>query len=289
MFAILGATGKLGRATATRLRAFGHPTRAIVRNAASAADLARLGCEIVRADVRDTASLASALAGADAVQVICPLDVHAPDARTHATEAIQSIVAALRAARPVSVLAISDYGAHVESGTGITLIFRDLEAALRPLRARLTIVRSAEHMTNWARVLPVVRADGVLPSMHQPATKLFPTVAPADVGAIAADLLREGGGARWPRIVHAEGPRRYQSRDVAAAFAATLGRDVTVFELPQAEWVPALMRGGASESYATLVAELYVAHNAGTIDVERGGEVVRGTTELPAVLASLVT
>jgi NAD(P)H dehydrogenase (quinone) len=63
---------------------------------------------------------------------------------------------------------------------------------------------------------------------------------------------------------------------------------VPVTELPQAEWVPTLTRGGISQSYAELVAELFVAHNAGRIDVEDGvTDVRRGTTELRDVLREI--
>ena len=59
--------------------------------------------------------------------------------------------------------------------------------------------------------------------------------------------------------------------------------DVT--ELPDSEWVPTLVRGGISQSYAPLVADLFVAHNAGRIDVEPGiTDIGKGETELRDVL-----
>jgi NAD(P)H dehydrogenase (quinone) len=52
--------------------------------------------------------------------------------------------------------------------------------------------------------------------------------------------------------------------------------------------IPALTRGGAGESYANLIRELYVAHNAGLIDVEPGGKVRLGTTELGEAFRALL-
>jgi NAD(P)H dehydrogenase (quinone) len=57
--------------------------------------------------------------------------------------------------------------------------------------------------------------------------------------------------------------------------------------VPESEWTPALTRGGAGESYANLIRELYVAHNAGRIDVEPGGEVRLGTTGLGEAFRAL--
>jgi NAD(P)H dehydrogenase (quinone) len=66
------------------------------------------------------------------------------------------------------VLAISDYGAQVSDGTGITMIFHYLQEQFRRLPGTVTFLRSAEHMQNWARVIKVASETGVLPSLHHP-------------------------------------------------------------------------------------------------------------------------
>jgi NAD(P)H dehydrogenase (quinone) len=289
MFAILGAAGKVGRSTIHELRGRGMPVRAVLRDASRAGELAALGCETAVADLRDGAALQAAISGAQAVQVICPMSVHASDAPTEMASIIETIGAALEAARPAAIVAISDYGAELDRGTGVTLTFHHLEARLRKLPASLTFLRSAEQMQNWSRHTGFAASTGVLPSMHQPLTKLFPTVSAVDVGVVAAELLTATNSAASPRIVHVEGPRRYTPLDVAATLGGLLDREVTARQVPRADWIPALVRGGLGESYAALVADLYDAHNAGRIDVERGvGEVRYGETELREVLASLL-
>jgi NAD(P)H dehydrogenase (quinone) len=89
--------------------------------------------------------------------------------------------------------------------------------------------------------------------------------------------------------VHVEGPRRYDANEVAATLGYILARDVVARELPQSDWIPILTRAGAGPSYARLVFDLYVAHNAGRIEVESGATDVRfGTTELGDVFVSLL-
>jgi len=222
------------------------------------------------------------------VQVICPTSTRAEEASSEMQAAIAAIAAALDAARPRSVLAISDYGAHLASGTGITLTFRYLEDELRKLNIPLTFVRSAEHMQNWSRLAKQAIRNGVLPSLHHPITKRFPTVSASDVGLLSAELLMSARGGPL-RIVHAEGPERYSAEDVACVLGELVGRRITAKELPQAEWVRALVGGGLSSSYAKLVAETYQAHNAGRIDVERDvGETATGQTTLREVLAPMI-
>ena len=289
MFAILGATGKIGRTTIAALRERGAPVRAILRDRSRAREFVDLGCEVAIADMADVGALSEAIDSASTVQVICPIDVRAVDARAEMLRLIETIGEALDKANPELVLAISDYGAEVTSGTGVTLLFNALEARLRKLRSRTIFLRSAEHMENWARVTQVAIETGQLHSFHHPLTKLFPTVSAFDVGTIAADLLLEDNDARL-RIVHAEGPRRYTPNDVAAVIASLAARPVAARELPRPQWEAVLTRGGLSESYARLVTELYEAHNAGRIDAERdAGEIRQGTSELADALRRFVT
>ncbi len=67
LFAVIGATGQQGGATARALLAAGAGVRALVRDprAQPARALADRGAEVVRADIDDPASIRSALTGVD--------------------------------------------------------------------------------------------------------------------------------------------------------------------------------------------------------------------------------
>lgn len=284
MFAILGATGKAGRATVGELRKRGLPVRAVVRDRSKAQDLEALGCEIAVADLRDVRAIAVAVEGAQAVQAICPISPQMQDPAAEMRIIVDAIRDALAAVRPAKVVAISDYGAELSAGSGVTLAFHYLEAQLRKTSTALTLLRSSEHMQNWSRLFKTAAQTGVLPSFHQPLTKLFPMVSAGDVGLIAADILASADFCEAPRIVYVEGPHRYNALDVAATLGHAFGREIVARELPRSDWIAALVRGGLSVSYAGLVAELYDAHNAGLIDVESGvWEIRRGATDFAAL------
>ncbi|WP_394821229.1 NAD(P)H-binding protein [Pendulispora albinea] len=298
--AVFGATGKVGGRAVAKLRARGLRVRAVLRDASKGDAFWQGGCEVALADLYDAGAVARALAGADGALFVCPLRLDAPDVAADAQRIIEATAQAIEAARPRHVVAISDYGAHVPEGTGITMIFRRLEARLGPLPVATTFVRSAEHMQNWKRHLHAARARGVLPSLHHPLTKLYPTVSAFDVGDVAADLLaagaREGAAGEGegaapgnPRVVHVEGPQRYSSLDLERAMEAVLGRPVRAQAIPREGWASALAAGGLAESYAGLVMQLFDAHNAGRIDAEPGAaDVRRGTTELSKALGDLL-
>ncbi|MBB0023806.1 NAD(P)H-binding protein [Ralstonia pickettii] len=289
MFVIFGASGKVGRATAVALRNAGRPVRAVVRSARQGEALARIGCEIAIADLTDPASVASAIKGATAVQMLCPVPVGDIDPALTMERMIDVAANALRADPPPAVLALSDYGAELDQGTGLTRLFHLLEERLKPLATQLTLLRSAEHAQNWAAMLPVMLATGRLPSLHYPLDRAFATVATQDVGALAAQLLLDGPSANTPRIVSVEGPRRVSLIDVARAFSAVVGREIVADAVPRTAWSPMLQRAGLSANHVQLLTELYDAVNAGQIDVEKGVSEQRfGKTELHDVFASLL-
>lgn len=293
MNVIFGATGKVSGAAAAALRGRGLPVRAVVRDAARATRLAQEGCAVATADLADGRGVEEAMHGAEGVLVICPVSPGSRDVLGDAERTIEILGRAIEAARPRRVVAISDYGAHHPSGTGITVLFHRLEARLGSTPAATTFLRSAEHMQNWARYAGPARAEGILPSLSHPVTRLFPVVSAFDVGVVAAEILAAGDEpSRLTRVLHVEGPRRYAATDVARVLEGIVGRPVIAEPLESGSWMPALMSAGLSESYARLVAELAEAHNAGLIDIEPGGDVRRGPTELaealPAFLAARV-
>lgn len=289
MFAIVGAAGKIGYSTSLVLRQAGVPVRAILRDATKASRSSAIGCDVVLADLQDPASLSRAIAGAHAVQVICPPAPQAPDAVGDMRRSIESLAAALEEARPNLVLAISDYGAHIGEGVGMPTLFHMFEERLRRLAMPKVFVRSAEHMEGWGLVVPAAVATGMLPSLHHPVERLFPTVSARDVGVMAAELLLHPSAGTGEQIVHAEGPRRYSANDVAAALSQLLGRTVTARAVPRSQWLESLGRV-VSPSTAHLLAELYDAHHRGLIDVEASrGEVRYGTTELIVALRPFIS
>jgi NAD(P)H dehydrogenase (quinone) len=289
MYVIFGAAGTVGSTTATALRRISLPVRAVVRDAKQGAALAKLGCEVAVADLHDGASIERALDGAQGVQMLVPLPRNDPRPADTMRATIDIAARALAARRDAHIVALSDYGAELDAGTGITMLFHHFEAALRDASNRLTLLRSSEHMQNWRRVLPVALSTGVLPSFHDPLDKRFPTIDSNDVGVVSARLLRDGIDAGETRIVSVEGPARVTANDVAQSIGRASGRTVKALAVPRDQWSSTLQKGGLSEQHAQLVTDLFDAHNAGRIDVQNdAGERAYGTTHLDAAIAAMI-
>jgi uncharacterized protein YbjT (DUF2867 family) len=239
------------------------------------------------AEASDADALAAAFAGADGVYVLVPPDVRAAPAIAAARRTSAAIAEAARRAGVRHVVALSSAGAHLPDGTGLVRTLHDLEAALRAALggtgAALTIVRATDFIENWEAALPAAREQGVLPSTRTPLDGPMECVSVVDVGRAAAECLLAGPPAapRRERVLNLLGPAEYTPRDVAAAFAAALGRPVEPVLVPRDAFVPAFLEGGIGDDYARGLAELYDALNAGRLVFEPGvGETRRGTVTL---------
>lgn len=287
MYVIFGASGNVGRSTVAALRRTGQGVRAVVRGPDRARALAGMGCEVAVADLDDEAAVRRALEGAHAVQVLCPVPYRHPDPARAMRRTIATVARALHGQPRLHVVALSDYGAELDADTGITLLYRDFEAALAEVAPRLTVLRSAEHMQNWGRAIPVALDTGCLPTFHD-AGKPFPTVAAEDVGVLASQLLLQARRHDGVAVVSVEGPRRYDVADVAGILGEVGGRDVVPVAVPRADRPAALARAGLSPAMADLLGATYDAHNEGRIDAQPGTLRRFGRTGLRDALAALV-
>ncbi|KAF4451656.1 2-succinyl-5-enolpyruvyl-6-hydroxy-3-cyclohexene-1- carboxylate synthase [Fusarium austroafricanum] len=281
MFAIFGATGKVGYATAAALRQAGMQVRAIVRNESKAGPLREIGCEIVIANLYDPESLTEAFRNADVVQIILPPTMDAADPAEKLREGINNLANALEKTRPRRLLAISDYGAHVENDIGMPTICRGLEERLARIGGHKIFLRSAEHMQGWERVIPAVKESGKLPTFHSSVDKPFPTISAPDLGPIATRLLLRPLDRSGVDVVHAEGPKRYCAADVANELGGHLGRIIETSVIPREQWKE-VFEQAMKPSLAELLIKANDAQNqGGLVDIEpNSDEVYFGTTTL---------
>ncbi len=281
MYVIMGATGHVGRAAARCLLGAGHAVTVATRNAQHAEDFAGLGARVVETDVRDVDALSAAFrCGRRAFLLNPPADVSS-DTDAEEQETVRCILAALDGSGLERVVAASTYGARHGEGVGDLTVLHGFEEGLRRQPIPAAVVRSAYYMSNWDAALSSARRDGTLPTLF-PADLRIPMVAPADVGRRVAELLGDDGAAGG--LHHVEGPERYSSDDVAAAFGRALGREVRADVTPRAHFEAAFRKLGFSDPAARSYARMTQAC------LDEGFEVPerpwRGTVTLDAYVRS---
>ncbi|MDD7964365.1 NmrA/HSCARG family protein [Actinomycetospora lemnae] len=195
-YAVLGATGQQGGATARALLAAGVAVRALVRDPAAAAarTLAGAGADLVRADLTDQDSLRSAFSGVDGAFAMTTS--FTPRGTEGETADGVRIADAARAAGLPHLVYSSVGGADRRTGIPHFESKRRVEEHIEGLDLAATFVRPVFFMENLS---PTAEGGATILRLPLPADVPVQMVAVADIGRVAAAVLldpsRVPGGA----------------------------------------------------------------------------------------------
>jgi len=281
MFAITGITGNVGRVVARELLARGESVRGVVRNVGRASAWGDRGCELAAADIGDAASLAAAFQGAEGVFVMVPSSFDPKPGFPEAQAIGATLRSALAKARPERVVYLSTIGAQAKPANLLSQ-HTIIEQALREADLPITFLRPGWFMENSAWDVEPARERGVMASFLQPLDKPVPMVATADIGRVAAELLRETW--RGHRVVELEGPHRITPLEIAATFSELLGRNVRAEVVPRDSWETLFLSQGMKNPEPRI--RMLEGFNEGWIEFE--GRSRKGDIVLKTVLAGLV-
>jgi uncharacterized protein YbjT (DUF2867 family) len=284
MFAITGITGQVGGAVARALLAAGQSVRAVVRDAGKGEAWAARGCDVALSEISHADSLKAAFDDAEAVFVVMPSHFDPSPGFAETRAIVAALREALEATHPARVVCISTIGAQATQ-TSLLSQLGMLEASLGALSSPIAFLRPAWFMENAAWDIAPARNDGVVPSFLQPLDKPVPMVATADVGRVAATLLRE----TWTgtRTVELEGPRRLSPNDVATAMSRVLGRPVRMDAVPRDTWETLFRTQGMNHPGPRM--RMLDGFNESWIEFANRAEAMKGTTDIDTVLAELVS
>ena len=214
MILVIGGTGRLGSRVVRRLLENGEPLRLLSRPTSSVPD--GWAVEVVRGDLGDAATVASAARGCSSVFLLSPMD---PDLDVGETGAIAALVDAgadhvvkLSTTSPASDSPISWWRAHWRA-----------EQALRASRIGWTILRPNGIASFLLDFGPEVRTDGRFRTAA--GTGAMALVHPDDVADAAAAVLADAAahsGKTWDLT----GPRALDYDDVATILGGLVGRVV---------------------------------------------------------------
>ncbi len=284
MYVVTGSTGQVGGAVMRALLAEGKPVRALLRDEAKAAAIGALGAEPFLASVEDASRLEIAFEGAEAVFIMTPPLLQAPDPRGEHAMALATIQHALQAAHVKKVVFLSSVGAQHAEGTGAILKLYDMEQALFGLPFDAASIRACYFMENLVPLLPHVKESGQLPVVIEPLDSEIPMVATRDIGALAARLLTEEWNGQ--RTIEFEGPKAYSMNEAAAVFTKVLGRPVEAMLVPREARKAMYEQFGIAPGASETMVEMADGFNSGLVAFAGGDGVehMQGTTTLEEVL-----
>jgi NAD(P)H dehydrogenase (quinone) len=228
---------------------------------------AERGCEVVKADIADATSLASAFRGAEGVFVLVPANFDPAAGFPEAQATAASLKSAFEKVDSGRVVYLSTIGAQAGESNLLTQ-HTIIEQVLAELPIAITFLRPAWFIENFRWDVAAARESGIIMSFLQPLDKPVPMVATADIGREAAKVLQESWTGR--RVVELEGPRRVTPDEVANIFAEVLGRRVSMDAVPRETWERLFKSQGMKNPTPRI--RMLDGFNEGWIEFEDGEE-----------------
>ena len=242
--AVFGGTGFLGRRVVRHLLGHGFRVRVASRHPERAPSLLGpdgAGAEVVRADVHDEASVASALASAFGAANAVSLYVERGVRETFRTVHVEAAARVARLARAAGVerlVHVSGIGADAASASAYIRARGEGEAAVREAYPGATLVRPSvmfgpdDHfLTTLVRLLRILP---VYPLFGRGQTRLQP-VHVEDVAEAIARVVAGAAGAGHA-CYELGGPRTYTYAELLRGVAGRMGKRARLLPLPFALW-----------------------------------------------------
>lgn len=282
MYAITGATGRLGRLVIQDLLQSVAPGEivAAVRNPDKAADLAAAGVQVRHADYDRPDTLAAAFKDVDRLLLVSSSEVNGRVPQHRA------VIDAAKAAG-VTLLAYTSILHADSSPAKLAREHRETEAILAACGLPAVLLRNGWYTENYLMALQPAPAHGAM--LGSAGDGRVSLAARADYAAAAAKVLTApDGGAR---VYELAGDDAWTLSDLAAEISRQAGKPVVYRDLPEADYEAALVGAGLPAALAELLAdaEARVADGA-LLDEGRALSrlIGRPTTPVPDTVAAVL-
>ncbi len=234
MYLIVGATSRLGSRVARRLLADGKPVRAMTRTPLSepAAELKKLGAEVVQGDLREPGSLPRACAG---IEKLLDAAHGFPGTKDNNPLTVddagnRALIDAARAAGVKHFVFTSILGARPDHTIDMFRIKYQIEDCVRSSGMSYTILRPSAFMEFWAALVgdPIVKTGKA--TIFGRGNNPINFVSADDVARLA--LLALDDPRARNQILEIGGPDNLTMNQVAALFERIAGHPAKINHVP---------------------------------------------------------
>jgi uncharacterized protein YbjT (DUF2867 family) len=252
MILVTGATGTNGREIVKQLSAKGAQVRTLVRNSSKAADLKKLGVEIVEGDFDKPETLDAALKGVEKALMLPPTDLRA-------VELQRNFIEAAKRAGTKHIVKFSAMGADPDSPMRIGRWHGETEKLLEASGIPFTHLRPNSFMQNMLSSAPTIASQGVFyqPGGDAPVSH----VDVRDIVAVAVKTLTEEG--HTGKIYTITGTEALTFDQVAEKLSAVIGKPVKYVNVSPEDFKKSLMNWGQPDWLADTLNELYEMYRNG--------------------------
>ena len=234
LLAVVGATGQQGGATVRALLDQGATVRGLVRDpqSAGARALADRGVQLVRADLKDPASLRAAFTGTDGVFAMSTMAGR--DGLAGETADGCAIADAVHDANVPKLVYNSVGGAERHTGIPHFESKRRVEEYITSLALPAVFVRPVFFMENFFRTVPTMEDGPLVLRMPMPGDAPLQMVAVDDIGDVSAAALLDPSRVRSGSIEIAGD--ELTGDQIATALGQNAGVEGRYVALPSRSW-----------------------------------------------------
>lgn len=266
MYAITGATGRVGKQVAFELLANGKNVLAIGRDLDKLDSLAVKGAAPLEGDLLDSNFVKKAFEGTTAVLCIVPTNPRSKEPRKEQQTIARNYVNAVKENDIKHVVLISSIGAHLGNGAGIIDGVADMEAYFSELKhVNVLSLRPTYFMENVLSQVGTIKQMNMMGSPVHGDLK-FPMVASKDIADVAAKRLLSLNF-RGHSVEYILGPRDISYNEIAQIIGNAIGKpDLKYTQFSTEDTKNFLVQSGAfSEEVADLFNAMADGMNNGTI------------------------
>jgi uncharacterized protein YbjT (DUF2867 family) len=253
MILVTGATGLNGEALVRRLSAQGTAVRALVRNAAKAAELSALpNVNIAAGDMARPETLHDALRGVDRAMLISSSDASMLEVQSN------FITAAARAGVK-HVVKLSGIMPELDSPFRFARMHGEIEKRLEASGMAFTHLRAGEFMPAYFRQAPAIVAKG-MPFLPMENAKIA-SIDVEDIAEVAAIVLTHPG--HEGKIYPLTGPEALTMAEVAERLSAVVGKTIRYVNIAPDDAKKAARANGVPPYLADALVELFAERRRG--------------------------
>lgn len=264
-YAVMGATGHVGKVVAERLLKTGSQVHVIGRSAERLRGLVDRGAIPHVGAFDDVEVLGKAFKGVDGVFAMIPPDYSTRDFLAYEDRVGTAIARALQTTGVPCVVNLSSIGAHLREKTGPIRGLYKHEARLNEIKD-LHVVHLRPHyfMENLLWSIPTVQSLGINGSPLR-ADLPIPMVATRDIGRKAGELLADLQF-RGQTAFEFFGPRPVTMQEATAVLGKAIGKpDLKYVQFPYEEAEKAMLATGMKPDVVGLFIEMDRSFNDGLI------------------------
>jgi uncharacterized protein YbjT (DUF2867 family) len=263
VYAVIGASGQIGRVVTEYLLKKGHQVKAIGRNQQKLDFLKSKGAEVVPIEGFDKeAPLTKALKGVEALFGMLPPGSSVDNFLAYQDNVGEAIKTALQKNNISNLVNLSSVGAHLPEGTGpIKGLYRQEQRLNALPNLNVLHFRPAYFMENLLFSIPAILQTGALKTPLNPELSL-PMVSTEDIGIKVAEFL-DRLNFKGQTVFEFGGPRSQNLIEVTKVLGGAIGKpDLKYVQLPYDEVKKGMLAMGMKPSLVELMIEMYKAFNA---------------------------